>query len=162
MARELSSFGAAVLLLLALGGAAAADDGLVCDPITLIGGEKSVAFIDNGAEGVSIGDARAGWRILADEAGTFEGRVHFVATVTEVGADGGGQTLQGDYTIALADGWLSATALYVWNDASEVSQRATGATLMVTGGVGAYGDAEGAVIIEPGDAPRYRFNIDCD
>lgn len=162
MACRFSRFGVFAAFVVSLGGAAAADDdSLVCDPITLIGGEKAVEFIDNGTPGVSIGDVRAGWRELSDDKGTFQGRAHFVVTVTAVDPEGSGDTVQGTYTIALADGWLTAVAFYGWNDASDVSQQAIGATLFITGGFGAYGGAKGILIIEPGDTPNYRFRVEC-
>ncbi|WP_421723328.1 hypothetical protein [Bauldia sp.] len=151
-------------MVTAFAGPSQADDadGIVCGRVVLTGGEKAVEFVDNGAPGVSIGDVRAGWRALHDDAGTYQGKTYFVATVVDVDPEGGGDTVQGTYTIALADGWLVAAAFYGWNDASDVSQRATGATLVITDGFGAYGGAEGILTIEPGDTPKYRFQVDCE
>ena len=67
-------------------GARVEEDGY-CGRFVLVGGEKEVAFVDQGATGASIGDTRAGWRVLNDEKGQPIGEVHFVATVTKVAED---------------------------------------------------------------------------
>ncbi|MCB1495911.1 MAG: hypothetical protein KDJ86_09015 [Bauldia sp.] len=142
------------------GGGASADEGGFCGRFTLVGGEKEVAFVDEGASGASIGDTRAGWRILNDEQGEPVGEVHFVATVTRVAASG--DTVVGDYVVTLPKGWLTASTLYTRSSATDVSQRAGNARLAVTGGVGLYRDVAGEIEIEAGDQPRYLFDLDCD
>jgi len=137
-----------------------ADDREFCGRFVLIGGEKQVAFVDQGESGASIGDSRAGWRVLNDERGRPVGEVHFVATVTKVAEDG--DTVVGDYVVTLPKGWLTASTIYTRSSATDVSQRAGNAKLAVTGGVDLYRDVEGEIEIEAGDRPRYLFDLDCD
>ena len=147
------------LLVLPAGASQAVDMKPLCGSFELIGGHKDVAFVDNGENDVDIGDRRAGWRQLNDNDGNPVGEVHFAVTVTKAAENG--DTVIGNYVIALPQGWLTAETLYERRTASDVGQSAASAALVVTGGIGPYGGVTGLIEIEPGDAPVYRFDIAC-
>lgn len=153
-----SAAAAAAVLLLEAGAAHAA--GTDCGAFTLIGGEKGVNVVDNPPAGKSPGDVRAGWRRLADENGVAAGSVHYVAVLTEPGADGG-DVLAGDYYVRLAAGTIAAQTLYQLLDSTDTSQKAQNAVLIVTGGTGAFAGASGTIEIVAGEAPRYVFDLAC-
>lgn len=152
-------FLAGLVGLIGTASATHADDAPLCGSFELVGGHKDMAFVDDGEEGVSIGDRRAGWRQLNDRDGNPVGEVHFAVTVTRVAEEG--DTVIGDYVITLPQGWLTAETLYGRQTAADVSQYSGGAALVVTGGVAAYGGVSGVIQIEPGDQPVYRFDIAC-
>lgn len=153
-----STAAAAAALLLAAGAAHAA--GTDCGAFTLIGGEKGLNVVDNPPAGKSPGDVRAGWRRLADESGAAAGSVHYVAVLTEPGADGG-DVLAGDYYVRLDAGTIAAQTLYQLPDSTDTSQKAQNAVLIVTGGTGAFAGASGTIEIVAGEAPRYVFDLAC-
>jgi hypothetical protein len=157
--------GLAVAALMALAvGESMADEakGPDCGAFTLVGGEKGVEVVDNPPAGRSSGDTRAGWRKLADESGNPVGEVQFVATLTAPGGGDRGDVLAADYFVTLPDGWIASTSVYELANAADTSQRAGNATLVVTGGTGAYRGASGTIVIEPGEAPRYVFDLACN
>lgn len=149
----------AITATLAAAGAASAGE-VACGAFTLVGGEKDITVVDNPPAGKSAGDMRAGWRRLADEAGTPVGTVHFVAVLTEPDAVGG-DVLAGDYYIRLDTGTIASQTIYQLPDAADTSQKARNAILMVTGGTGTFAGAAGTIEIEAGDAPRYVFDLSC-
>ena len=149
---------AAAAMVLAATAAEAA--GPACGPFTLVGGEKGINVVDNPPAGKSPGDLRAGWRRLADEAGAPVGTVHYVAVLTEPGAEGG-DILVGDYYVRLAEGTIAAQTLYQLPDSTDTSQKAQNAVLIVTGGTGSYARATGTIEILAGAAPRYVFDVAC-
>lgn len=153
---------AALMALAANQPVAAEVKGPGCGAFTLVGGEKGFEVVDNPPAGKSAGDTRAGWRKLADESGNPAGDVQFVATLTAPGDDERGDVLTADYFVTLADGWIASTSVYELANAADTSQRAGNATLVVTGGTGAYRGASGTIVIEPGEAPRYVFNLACN
>jgi hypothetical protein len=152
-----STIAAGALLLIATAGAEA---GPACGAFTLIGGEKGINVVDNPPAGKSPGDVRAGWRRLADDAGNPAGTVHYVAILTEPGADGG-DVLTGDYYVRLADGVIAAQTVYQLPDSTDTSQRAQNAVLIVTGGTGTFAGATGTIELVAGEAPRYVFDLRC-
>lgn len=131
-----------------------------CGEFALVGGEKEVTVIDNPPAGKSPGDVRAGWRRLNDESGADVGSVQFVATLTQPGAKGG-DVLTGLYAIRFIDGAIMTQTVYQLADSDDTSQKAGSATLIVTGGTGTFSGAAGTIVIEPGTAPRYLFNLHC-
>ena len=149
----------AIAATLVAGGAVRAGE-VACGAFTLVGGEKGITVVDSPPAGKSAGDMRAGWRRLADEAGTPVGAVHFVAVLTEPDA-AGGDVLAGDYYVRLENGTIASQTVYQLPDAADTSQRARNAVLMVTGGTGAFAGATGTIEIEAGDAPRYVFDLSC-
>jgi hypothetical protein len=140
--------------------AAAEASGPACGAFVLVGSEKGINVIDNAPAGKSPGDVRAGWRKLADEAGNPIGAVHFVATLTEPGAEGG-DILSGQYFIRLPDGYIASQTVYQLPDSTDTSQKAQNAILVVTGGTGPFAGASGTIEIVAGTAPRYVFDLDC-
>ena len=139
---------------------AAGAAGPACGPFTLVGGEKGINVVDNPPAGKSPGDLRAGWRRLADESGAPVGTVHYVAILTEPGAEGG-DILAGQYYVRLAEGTIAAQTLYQLPDSTDTSQKAQNAVLIVTGGTGTFSRATGTIEIVAGAAPRYVFDIAC-
>ncbi len=152
---------AAAFLCLAVAGVARADDTLACGRFSLTGGEKGVNVVDNPPAGKSPGDVRAGWRMLTDADGKPVGTVHFVATLTKPETADHGDVLAGQYFVTLPDGWIAATTVYELANAADTSQRASDATLVVTGGTGPYAGATGTITIAAGTAPRYVFDLTC-
>ncbi len=149
---------ACALLLIAT--VAAAEAGPVCGAFTLVGGEKGINVVDNPPAGKSPGDVRAGWRRLADEAGEPAGTVHYVAILTEPGAEGG-DILAGNYYVRLAEGVIAAQTIYQLPDSTDTSQKAQNAVLIVTGGTGTFAGATGTIELVAGEAPRYVFDLRC-
>ncbi len=137
------------------------DTGPKCGSFVLVGAEKQAAVIDNPPAGKSIGDVRAGSRALVDESGNPIGKVHYVATLTAPGSAGHGDVLASQYFVTLPGGWVASASLYELVDAADTSQKAGSATLVVTGGSGPYAGATGTISIEPGEAPRYVFELNC-
>jgi hypothetical protein len=152
-------FAAAVALL--NGSAQAQGAGPACGAFTLTGGDKVINVIDQPPEGPSVGDKRVGSRQLVDDSGSVVGEVHFKSTMTAVAADGRGDVLASEYFIRFPDGWLVTSSLYELPDATDTSQRAGNATLLVSGGTGAFENAGGVVTIEAGDPPTYVFGLNC-
>lgn len=151
----------ATLTFLMLAAAPALADEPLCGAFTLTGGDKGINVVDNPPAGKSPGDIRAGWRVLSDAGGKVVGKVHYVATLTEPAGPGHGDMLAGQYFIALPDGWIASQTLYELPDAADTSRRAGNAVLLVTGGTGSYAGAEGKIEIQPGESPRYVFEINC-
>jgi len=151
----------AAFICLALASVSRADDAPACGSFSLTGGEKGVQVVDNGPVGASTGDVRAGWRKLVDKDGKTVGEVHFVATVTDPGTVSHGDVLTSQYFIAFGKDWISAVSLYELPDASDTSQRAGDATLVVTGGTGTFSGASGTIVIQAGDPPTYVFKLTC-
>lgn len=141
-----------------LAGPALADDGM-CGAFVLTGGEKQVDYIDQQPAGHSIGDVRAGSRLLEDDEGQPVGKFHFVSTLTSQGPEG--DVLSGQFFFELPGGWITADTLYVWADATDTSQKAADLTLVVGGGVGPYVGASGTIVSEPGETPHYHFDLKC-
>ena len=134
--------------------------GPACGAVTLVGGEKGVNVIDHPPAGKSPGDVRAGWRALADEGGSPVGSVQFVATLTEPDAPGG-DILAGEYFIRLPEGYIASQTVYQLSDATDTSQKAQNAVLVVTGGTGRYAGVTGTIEIVAGTAPLYVFDLHC-
>lgn len=160
MIRSRSGVFACAALMIGFAPVSASAEAPPCGEFALIGGEKDIAVIDNPPPGKSPGDVRAGWRRLNDENGTEVGSVQFVATLTEPGANGG-DILTGLYAIRFTDGAILTETVYQLADAEDTSQKAGNATLIVTGGTGTFSGATGAIVIEPGVAPRYLFDLHC-
>jgi hypothetical protein len=153
-------FAAIMAVIVTMAPALAEAAGPACGSFTLVGGEKGINVIDNPPAGKSPGDVRAGWRMLADEAGNAVGSVQFVATLTEPGAPGG-DVLAGEYFIRLPDGYIASQTVYQLPDSTDTSQKAQNAVLVVTGGTGPYAGASGTIELVAGTAPRYVFDLHC-
>lgn len=149
------------LLLLSAAGAGAAPEGPACGSYALSGGEKVINVVDNPPEGPSPGDVRAGSRQLVDDTGAEVGAVYFVATQTATPTAGRGSVLASQYFVWFENGTISSSSVYQLADAADTSQRAGNAILVVSGGTGAFENAEGQIVIEAGDPPTYVFNLTC-
>jgi hypothetical protein len=143
------------------GSALAQGGGTACAAFTLTGGEKVISVIDQPPEGPSPGDMRVGSRQLVDDKGSRIGEVHFRSTMTALAAGGRGDILASEYFISFPAGWIASQSLYELPDATDTSQRAGSATLVVSGGTGAFANAKGTVMIEAGDPPTYVFDLSC-
>jgi len=149
------------LALATVPGFAVAADNVGCGDYSLKGGEKGVGVVDNPPTGESIGDTRAGWRKLLDEAGKEIAEVHFVATLTAPETADHGDVLTAQYVVRFADGWLATQSLYELANAADTGQGAGDAVLVVTGGTGPFAGAGGTVAIVAGDPPTYVFDVRC-
>jgi hypothetical protein len=139
-------------------GPAWAADGM-CGAFVLTGGNKQIDYIDQPPAGRSIGDVRAGTRVLEDDEGQRVGELHFVSTLTSRGPEG--DMLSGKFFFELPGGWITADTLYAWADATDTGQNAADLTLVVGGGVGPYVGASGTIVSEPGEPPHYHFDLKC-
>lgn len=133
-----------------------------CGSFSLTGGDKVINVVDNPPEGPSPGDVRAGNRQLLDEDGVRVADVHFSATLTALPTARTGSVFVSQYFVKFADGWVSTSSVYELGDATDTSQRAGNAVLLASGGVGAFANATGQVVIEAGDPPTYVFKLSCD
>ncbi len=132
-----------------------------CGAFFLTGGEKTINLVDNPPKGLSIGDVRAGSRALLGADGSPVADVRFVATVTATATARHGSVLASQYFITFDDGWIATQSVYELADATDTSQRAGDAVLLVTGGMGAFRNARGTVTLKAGDPPTYVFDLTC-
>jgi len=151
---------AAFFFLSATGAGIAAEPG--CGSFSLKGGEKAIEVVDNPPEGPSLGDVRAGNRQLLDENGNRVADVDFSATLTSLPTADSGSVFSSIYFIRFDDGWISFTSVYELSDATDTSQRAADAIMLVSAGTGAYDNAKGKVRIIGGDPPTYEFDLSCE
>jgi len=133
-----------------------------CGSFSLTGGEKVIGVVDNPPEGPSPGDIRAGNRQLLDEDGNRVADVHFTATLTALRTADTGSVFASVYFVRFGDGWISLDSVYELSDATDTSQRAADAILLVSGGTDAYDNATGKVRIIGGDPPIYVFDLNCE
>jgi hypothetical protein len=150
---------AATFYLSATGAGIAAEP---CGKFSLKGGEKAIEVIDNPPKGPSLGDVRAGNRHLLDENGKRVADVNFSATLTALPTANTGSVFSSIYFIRFDDGWVSFTSVYELSDATDTSQRAADAIMLVSAGTGAYDNAKGKVRIIGGDPPTYEFDLSCE
>jgi hypothetical protein len=132
-----------------------------CGSFSLTGGEKEINVVDNPPEGTSLGDVRAGNRQLLDRDGNRVADVHFSATLTALPTANTGSVFSSIYFIRFAKGWISFTSVYELSDATDTSQRAGNAVLLVSGGTGDFEGAQGTVEIIAGDPPTYVLDLNC-
>lgn len=133
-----------------------------CGSFSLTGGEKVIDVVDNPPKGPSPGDVRAGNRQLLDTDGNRVADVHFSATLTALPTATTGSVFASQYFVKFADGWISSASVYELSDATDTSQRAGNAILLVSGGTGAFESAQGTVEIAAGDPPTYGFDLNCE
>lgn len=151
---------AGVLFVTAATGVLAAEP--ACGSFSLIGGEKVINVVDNPPEGPSPGDVRAGNRQLLDAGGNIVANVQFSATLTALPTARTGSVFASQYFVRFVDGWVASASVYELGDATDTSQRAGNAILLVSGGTGAFHNAKGKIEIEAGDPPTYVFDLDCE
>jgi len=132
-----------------------------CGSFRLTGGEKAIHVVDNPPNGPSLGDVRVGNRQLLDKDDHRVADVNFSATLTALPTASTGSVFSSIYFIKFVDGWISFTSLYQLSDATDTSQRAGNAMLLVAGGTGAFENAKGKIEIEAGDPPTYVFDLTC-
>jgi hypothetical protein len=150
---------AGILLAASAAGSLAAEP--KCGTFSLTGGEKAINVVDNPPDGPSLGDVRVGNRQLLDQGGNRVADVHFSATLTALPTANTGSVFASQYFVKLADGWIASASVYELGDATDTSQRAGNAVLLVSGGIGAFEGARGKIEIVAGDPPTYVFDLDC-
>jgi hypothetical protein len=133
-----------------------------CGSFRLTGGKKAINVVDNPPKGPSLGDVRVGNRQLLDKDANRVADVNFSATLTALPTASTGSVFSSIYFIKFVDGWISFTSLYELSDATDTSQRAGTAILLVAGGTGAFENARGKIEIEAGDPPAYVFDLSCE
>lgn len=133
-----------------------------CGSFSLTGGEKVIDVVDNPPEGPSPGDVRAGNRKLVDVDGNEAAVVHFSATLTALPTAKTGSVFASQYFVKFAEGWIATASVYELSDATDTSQRAGNAVLLVSGGLGPFEGATGKIVIEAGDPPTYVFDLTCE
>jgi hypothetical protein len=133
-----------------------------CGSFSLTGGEKVINVVDNPPEGPSPGDVRAGSRQLLDDTGQRVADVHYSATLTALPTAVTGSVLASQYFVRFEEGWIASSSVYELADATDTSQRAGDAVLIVAGGTGPFVNARGSIVIEAGDPPTYVFDLECE
>lgn len=157
------NFAAAVAVAVAVtasAGSFAADS--QCGSFSLTGGGKVADVIDNAPKGPSPGDVRAGTRQLIDNHGNKVANVHYAATLTAMATAKTGSVFASQYFVRFPNGWIASSSVYELADATDTSQRAGNAVLIVSGGTGEFENARGKIVIEAGDPPTYVFDLSCN
>ncbi|HMB77034.1 MAG TPA: hypothetical protein VKN76_11570 [Kiloniellaceae bacterium] len=135
---------------------------LECTPFELITGERRADFGDTGDSGPSIGDIRAGTTELLDKDGNKRGKVHYSATLVDIGAEG--QTIV-DYQVYVLDsgGMIALSQLFL-PSVSDTARRATDGFHVVVGGTGTFQGVQGEIqfgAVKEGKR-TITFDIGCD
>ncbi len=150
--------GCAVALVVAVSPAGAQQE---CEEFTLIGGDKSVAFVKRTEEGDSPGGLRILTRPLLDERGVEYGAYKAVSTVIGPGSGGDQVSFLGTFHFVFRDGELVGQTSYERaNDSVQANPQPV--TIVVNGGSGIYKGATGTVEVAAGNDPTFSFKIDCD
>ena len=139
-----------------------------CAPFAVVstGDNRSVEYIDNGADGHSRGDQRIGVRRLVTETGNPAGELRWILTVLESRGESGG-TADVELYFAMPDGTLFTKGMRTLTSApDETAKQSTDRSVQtaVVGGTGVYAGARGAYKqISHGNLKEtYLFNITCD
>jgi hypothetical protein len=130
------------------------------------GDERSVEYLDQGAEGPSPGDLRIGRRALVDEAGNPVGHHRWVLMNLDP-SSGSGESSEyyGSHVLNLNDGQIYYQVLAeVVGPSQNTEQASTGDyTGVVVGGTGAYSFARGTVERSfDGVKGTFAVEISCD
>jgi hypothetical protein len=130
------------------------------------GDERSVEYLDQGAEGPSPGDLRIGRRALVDEAGNPVGHHRWVLMNLDA-SSGSGESSEyyGSHVLNLNDGQIYYQVLAeVVGPSQNTEQASTGDyTGVVVGGTGAYSFARGTVERSfDGVKGTFAVEISCD
>jgi hypothetical protein len=132
-------------LLWAGSGAAQDLTGPECGPFTLERTQRSMAFVDLGAEGKSPGDQRVMRNTLADQDGNELGSVHIISTLVSEDGPEGEDLLLAQSVVDLPNGTISYVTLLTVPAADESPGSAKPNYSSVTGGTGAFAHATGVM-----------------
>lgn len=158
-----SSTVALAIPFLVAGSAAFAD----CTPFAAFsdGSERQVNYVDQGPDGLSVGDRRIGYRAVKSSDGAQIGHHSWINTVVFANPDTGIIRSFEDHVIRFDDGqvFFSVSNELIRLPSDTAKPSVPDHSGAVTGGTGSYARAQGVVDVSfEGTAIEYGFDINCD